>query len=49
MVREALLELPLKSTTCGQFMMMLLTPLLTPLSAQHPGTAGNREQGNQLI
>jgi hypothetical protein len=26
-----------------------LTPLLTPLSALHAETSGNREQGNQLI
>jgi hypothetical protein len=27
----------------------VLTPLLTPLSAQHPGTTGNLQQGYRLI
>jgi hypothetical protein len=27
--------------------MVVLTPLLTPLRAQHPETAGNRQQGNR--
>jgi hypothetical protein len=29
--------------------MGVLTPLLTPLSAQHAETVGNRQQGNQPI
>lgn len=47
MVIEVLLEYS-KSTTCDHCAMVVLTPPLTPLSAQHTETAGNLEQKNRL-
>jgi hypothetical protein len=46
---DAFRSITAKSTTSGHYTMGVLTPLLTPLSAQHAETVGNRQQGNQPI
>jgi len=37
-----------KCTTCDRYTIVLLTPLLTPLSALHAETSRNDQQGNRL-
>ena len=37
-----------KGTTCDHYTMVVLTPLLTPLSTQYAETPGNHQQRKRL-